>query len=221
MNRMPRPPVCYTNPIYFVWVDPAGQEGIPSMRLSAMRERQLLWDITWMCNLKKYSSKPATQTKTRQTHRHREQTSGDQWGEGKGRGRMGEGSKRFKLLGIKWATRIEDWKLLAAAIQDGINVPFLGGQRHPLPGDPMKKVIGFLTPGQHREHIQIFLSSPRACRSSWTRDQSLATAATWATAVTKPDRSTAEPPGNSDIYFLINISGVKPLKIRNQYIVYL
>ena len=30
-------------------------------------------------------------TKKKQTHRYREQTSGDQWGEGRGRGKIGVG----------------------------------------------------------------------------------------------------------------------------------
>ena len=40
-------------------------------------------------------------TKQEQTHRYREQTTGYQWGEGRGRGRYGWGMKRYKLLCIK------------------------------------------------------------------------------------------------------------------------
>ena len=32
-----------------------------------------------------------------------------------------------------------------------------------------------------------FLAVPMACRSSWAKDQTLATAVTWAAAVTMPD----------------------------------
>ena len=42
-------------------------------------------------------------TKKKQTHRYREQTSGYQWEEGRGREL---GSNRYKLSGIKEATRI-------------------------------------------------------------------------------------------------------------------
>ena len=47
------------------------------------RERQTLYDITYMRNLKKYN-KLVTITKKQQTHRYREQTSGYHWGEGSG-----------------------------------------------------------------------------------------------------------------------------------------
>ena len=37
-------------------------------------------------------------TKKKQTHIYREQTSGCQWGEGKGEKKMGQGIKRHKVL---------------------------------------------------------------------------------------------------------------------------
>ena len=43
-----------------------------------------------MWNLKKYN-KIVNKTKKKQIHRYREQTSGYQWGEGKGRGNIGVG----------------------------------------------------------------------------------------------------------------------------------
>ena len=49
------------------------------------RERQILYDITYMWNLKKYN-KLVNITKKKQTHRYREQTSGYQWEEGRGEG---------------------------------------------------------------------------------------------------------------------------------------
>ena len=38
-------------------------------------------------------------TKKKQTHKYREQTTGYQWGEG--RGRRGVGSGKYKLLGVR------------------------------------------------------------------------------------------------------------------------
>ena len=40
-------------------------------------------------------------TKKKQTHRYREYTRGYYWGRGGGRGNMGEGNKRYKLLGYQ------------------------------------------------------------------------------------------------------------------------
>ena len=48
-----------------------------------VRERQILYDITYMRNLKKYN-KLVNITKKKQSHRHREQTGGYQWEEGRG-----------------------------------------------------------------------------------------------------------------------------------------
>ena len=47
------------------------------------RERQILYVITYMQNLK---NKTNDITKQKQTHRYTEQTSGYQWGEGRGEG---------------------------------------------------------------------------------------------------------------------------------------
>ena len=47
------------------------------------RERQILYDITYMWNLKKYN-KLVNITKKKQTHSYGEQTSGYQSGEGRG-----------------------------------------------------------------------------------------------------------------------------------------
>ena len=65
------------------WMD---LEGIisPSKWNKSDRERQILDDITYMWNLK--HNKLVNKTKGKQTHRHREQTSGYQWGEGGGKG---------------------------------------------------------------------------------------------------------------------------------------
>ena len=52
----------------------------------ADRERQILYVISCMWNLK---NKTNDVTKQKQTHRYREQTSGYQWGEGSGRGKIG------------------------------------------------------------------------------------------------------------------------------------
>ena len=46
------------------------------------RERQILYDMAYV-ELKKYD-KLVNKTKKKQTHRYREQTSGYQWGEGRG-----------------------------------------------------------------------------------------------------------------------------------------
>ena len=44
------------------------------------RERQILYDIAYICILRKYN-KWVNITEKKQTHRYREQTSGYQWGE--------------------------------------------------------------------------------------------------------------------------------------------
>ena len=55
------------------------------------RERHILYDITYMWNLK---NKLVSITKRKQTHRYREQTSDYQRGEGRGEGRYtGRGVK--------------------------------------------------------------------------------------------------------------------------------
>ena len=53
--------------------------------LSEISQRQIPCDITYMWNLKKYN-KLVNMTKKKQMHRYREQTSGYQWGEGRGAG---------------------------------------------------------------------------------------------------------------------------------------
>ena len=52
-------------------------------RCKSDRERQIQYDITYMWNPKK-QSKLVDVTKKKQTHRYREQTSSQQWGEGSG-----------------------------------------------------------------------------------------------------------------------------------------
>ena len=52
---------------------------------TADRERQILYDITYLQNLKEHN-KLVNQTKKNKTQRHREQTSGYQWGEGRSGG---------------------------------------------------------------------------------------------------------------------------------------
>ena len=52
------------------------------------RERQILYDITYMWNLKK-KKQINLFTKQKQTHRHRRQTYGYQRGKGKGRDTLG------------------------------------------------------------------------------------------------------------------------------------
>ena len=58
-----------------------------------VRERQILYDITYMWNTKKklvnIAKKKKERKEKKQTHRHREQTSGYQWGEDGGRARQG------------------------------------------------------------------------------------------------------------------------------------
>lgn len=51
-------------------------------------------------NGREIREKNKEKTKEKHTHRYREQTSGDQWGEGMGRGGDGE-IKRHKLLWMK------------------------------------------------------------------------------------------------------------------------
>ena len=75
------------------------------------KERQILYELTYIWNLKK---------KNHQTHRYREQTDGCQrWGGGRG-GEMGEGGQRYKLpvisldsmVTIVNNTELYIWKLL-------------------------------------------------------------------------------------------------------------
>ena len=54
---------------------------------------------------KKYN-KLVSITKKKKTHRYREQASGYQWGEGRGETTLGWGSGRYKLLGVRQATRL-------------------------------------------------------------------------------------------------------------------
>ena len=53
--------------------------------VKSVREIKILYDITYMWNLKKYN-KLVNKTKKKQTQRYRERTSGYQWGEGRGEG---------------------------------------------------------------------------------------------------------------------------------------
>ena len=61
--------------------------------------------ITYMWNkvslISKKYNKLVNIAKQKQTHSYRKQTSGHQWGEGRGRGKIGVGIKRYKLLAIK------------------------------------------------------------------------------------------------------------------------
>ena len=62
------------------------------------KERQILYDITCMLNLK-YTK--TSEYNKKEAHRSRERTSGYRWGDGR-RGQIkGKGIKRYKLLGIK------------------------------------------------------------------------------------------------------------------------
>ena len=70
-------------PFAATWMD---LEGII---LSQMDQRQILPDITSMRNWKKYN-KLVNITKKKQTHRHREQTKGYQWSEGRKEGQDGD-----------------------------------------------------------------------------------------------------------------------------------
>ena len=63
-------------------------------------ERQILHDNTYMQNLKN-KNKPVNTTKKKQTLRYKEQTSGYQWGERRGKGKEGQGMKTYGLLCIK------------------------------------------------------------------------------------------------------------------------
>ena len=53
----------------------------------SQRERQVQYDITYMQNLK--NTILVKITKRKQTHRYREQTNGNHWGEGRGNIGMG------------------------------------------------------------------------------------------------------------------------------------
>ena len=57
-------------------------------------------DITYMWNLQKYN-KLVNKTKKKQTHRYGGQTNAFQWGEGRGRDKIGVEIKKYKLLCIK------------------------------------------------------------------------------------------------------------------------
>ena len=58
-------------------------------------------------------------------------------------------------------------------------------------------------------NIKFLLAVSVACRSSWSRDQTLATAATMPAAVTMPDAQPAEPPGNPKARFFKSVSCYK------------
>ena len=59
---------------------------------SKYRERQILYGITYMWDLKKIQL--VNRTKKKQTPRYREQTRGYQWGQGRGRCSRGLGEKQ-------------------------------------------------------------------------------------------------------------------------------
>ena len=58
-----------------------------------------------MWNLKKYN-KLVNITKKQQTHRYREQTSGYQWGEGRGEGQYRDGGWEVQAIGYKIGSRM-------------------------------------------------------------------------------------------------------------------
>ena len=72
-------------------------EGI---KLSEINERQIVYDITYMGNLKNRTNLWIKQKK--QTHRYREQTSGHQWGEGNGvmRDIIRVGEEKMAIMGL-------------------------------------------------------------------------------------------------------------------------
>ena len=69
---------------------------LEAITLSEMsdREKQILYDSIYNMESKKYI-KLVNKTENKQTHRYREQTSGHQWG--KGRGNIGVRDKRYQL----------------------------------------------------------------------------------------------------------------------------
>ena len=77
-------------PFAATWMD---LEGII---LNAISQRQILYDITYMRNRKKYN-KLVNVTKKQQTHRYREQTRGYQWCEGGKEGKYGDRELRSTI----------------------------------------------------------------------------------------------------------------------------
>ena len=62
-----------------------GLGGYYAWRNKSARERQILYGVIYMWNLKK-ENRLVNITEKKQTHRYREQTSGHQLGEGSGKG---------------------------------------------------------------------------------------------------------------------------------------
>ena len=56
-------------------------EGIILSEIKSDRERQILYEIIYMWNLKNKTTSEYSKKKKKQVHRYREQTSGYQWGE--------------------------------------------------------------------------------------------------------------------------------------------
>ena len=79
------------SPFAALWMD------LENIMLSEMsdRERQILYDITYMWNLKNNANNANVYIKQKQTHRHRKQPYGYQKEEGVGEGR---GTKKEKKL---------------------------------------------------------------------------------------------------------------------------
>ena len=65
--------------------------------MKSERERQILYDITYIWNLK-YGTNEPTYKKRKQTHRHGEQTCGGR----EGREWFGLGVNRWKILHLEW-----------------------------------------------------------------------------------------------------------------------
>ena len=68
-----------------------------------------------MWNLKKYN-KIVNKTKKKQIHRYREQTSGYQWGEGKGRGNIGVGGRQdimelYEIMCVKVLKIVKHYRI--------------------------------------------------------------------------------------------------------------
>ena len=71
------------------------------------RERQVLYDITYIWNQKNTTNQPVDVTKKKQSHRYRERTSGYQWGEG--RRKVQYRGRELRLLKtIRYKTRYKD-----------------------------------------------------------------------------------------------------------------
>ena len=69
-----------------------------------MEKEQILYDITYMWNLK--TGKLLNMTKREQNHKHRQENIGYQWGEGRRRGNIGVREQEYKPLRVRQAIRI-------------------------------------------------------------------------------------------------------------------